>query len=99
MKSLVLCATILAACFAAPASAEIRYDRKLEQAVMAIVAKKMGDLRGAFSHDIEPAIVTAMDRMTTGSTGIETARFAVQASRPDARGGAPMCKVSRIIPF
>ena len=66
---------------------------------MAIVAKKMGDLRGPFSHDSEPAIVAAMDRMTTGSTGIETARFAVQASRPDARGGAPMCKVSRIILF
>ncbi len=97
MKSLMLCATILA--FAAPASAEIRYDRKLEQAVMAIVAKKIGDLRGAFSHDSEPALVAAKDRMTTGSIGIETARFAWQASRPDARGGALMCKVSRIIIF
>ena len=98
MKSLVLCATILAA-FAALASAEIRYDRKLEQAVMAIVAKNIGDLRGAFSHDSEPAIVAAKDRMTTGSIGIETARFAAQASRPDVRGGAPLCRVSRVITF
>ena len=94
MKMLVICGAVLAAT-AAPVAAEIRYDRKLEQAVMEIVAKKMGDLRGGFSHDVKPVMVTVQDRMITGSIGIETARLTTEVDRPDAL----MCKASRIITF
>lgn len=98
MKMLVICAAVLAA-FAAPAAAEIRYDRKIEQAVMEIVAKKMGDLRGGFVYDARPAMIAVPDRMITGSVGIEMARSVVQASRAKAPVGALLCKVSRIISF
>lgn len=40
-----------------PAVADIQYDRKLEQAVLRIVAEKIGTLRGGFAHDVKPAIV------------------------------------------
>ncbi|MES0094055.1 hypothetical protein [Mesorhizobium sp. M0030] len=38
----LLCGAALLAVIAAPAMAETRYDRKLEQAVAGIVARKMG---------------------------------------------------------
>ena len=98
IKTLVFCGAVLAAC-ATPASAEIRYDRKLEQAVMEIVAKKIGDLRGGFSHDARPAIVSVQDRITTGSIGIEMARSMVRASRAQAPADELFCKVTRIIVF
>ena len=47
---------------AAPAAAETRYDRKLEQAVHDIVARKMGDIRGGFSYDAKPQFVVVAGR-------------------------------------
>ena len=99
MKMLVICAAILAA-LGGPAAAEIRYDRKLEQAVMEIVARKIdGELRGGFVYDAKPAMVTVADGMITGSTGIEMARSVVRASRAQAPAEALLCKVTRIIGF
>lgn len=99
MKLLVICAAILAA-LGGPAAGEIRYDRKLERAVMEIVARKMGgDLRGGFVYDARPAMVTVPDRMITGSIGIEMARSVVRASRTQAPADALLCKVTRIIAF
>ena len=99
MKLLVICAAILVA-FGGAVAAEIRYDRKLEQAVMEIVARTMdGDLRGGFLYDAKPAMVTVADRMITGSIGIEMARSVVRASRAQAPAEALLCKVTRIIGF
>ncbi|BCH26167.1 hypothetical protein [Mesorhizobium sp. L-8-3] len=42
---------------APPAVADIQYDCKLEQAVLRIVADKIGTLRGGFAHDVKPALV------------------------------------------
>lgn len=57
MKLLAICAVFVPA-FATIATADSRYDQKLEQAVMAIVAAKIGDIRGGFSYDSHPVFVT-----------------------------------------
>jgi hypothetical protein len=97
MKSLMTCAAVLAV-LAAPVSAETRYDRTLEQAVMDIVAKKMGELRGGFSYDAKPQFVMVQDQMATGSIGIDTAGLSMPAA-PDELMPAVERRVSRIIAF
>jgi hypothetical protein len=47
-----------------PASAEHRYDRKLEQAAMRIVAGKMGDIRGGFTYKQKLQLVIAQDTLS-----------------------------------
>ena len=49
------------------AAAETRYDRKIEQAAAAIVAGKMGELRGGFSFNARLVFVARSDAMNTGS--------------------------------
>lgn len=44
-----------------PVTAEPRYDRKLEQAAMAIVAARIGDIRGGFALEGRPAMVVASE--------------------------------------
>jgi hypothetical protein len=77
MKMKMLCAMIGAA-IAMPAHADIRYDRRLEQAVKAIVAAKIGDIRGGFAFDIDPLHILiraepSRDAATTGSVGTASA--------------------------
>ena len=67
MKSLL--AGVMLALTIMPAAAETQHDRKLEQAVMDIVAAKMGDLRGALPWTMAMAIVSN-DGMTTASVGL-----------------------------
>jgi hypothetical protein len=98
MKNLISAAAMSVA-LAAPAAAEFRYDRKLEQAVMNIVAKKMGELRGGFDYDHEPRLVTPPDRIVTGSVGIENERMAARALRAEAPAARAVRKASRIITF
>lgn len=57
----LLCGVGLLAVIAAPAIAETRYDRKLEKAVVEIVAGKMGDIRGGFSYKQVPQLVVVPD--------------------------------------
>lgn len=56
MKTLLAVALLLATPMA-PAAAETRHDAKLEQAVMNIVASKMGDIRGGISYRRKPETV------------------------------------------
>lgn len=49
MKKMLNAAAILAVATVS-SSAEMRYDEKLEKAAMAIVAEKIGDIRGGFSY-------------------------------------------------
>ena len=58
---MLLCGAALLAVIAAPAVAETRYDRKLEQAVVEIVAGKMGNIRGGFSYKQVPQLVVVPD--------------------------------------
>ncbi len=46
---------------ATPALAGERYDRKLEQAAMRIVAERIGDIRGGFSYGQKPRLVEAQE--------------------------------------
>lgn len=73
MKTL-LCGAALLASLAAPAAAEMRYDRNLEKAVMNIVARKIGGLRGGFTYKQAPQFVVVQDRMSTGSLPTEVPR-------------------------
>ena len=98
MKALIGCAVLLAV-LATPAMAGSRYDRKLEEAVLGIVAAKMGDLRAGFAYDAKPQIIAGEDSMFTGSIGIETARQATPAPEPERITKADERKVSRVIAY
>ncbi len=98
MKALMTCGAVLAV-LAAPAAAGSRYDRKLEQAILNIVAGKMGDIRGGFTFDARPQLVVSRDTMFTVSIGIETARLAKPLSIPSGITLADQRKVSRIIAY
>lgn len=102
MKMPMICIAMLAA-FGMPATADTQYDRKLEKAVMGIVAGKMGALRGSFAYDVKPAFVVfpdpvAPDPVVTGSIamGIPTA---VTGAWQDGLALAIDRKVSRVITF
>jgi hypothetical protein len=74
MKALVCAA--LAIALVGPATAQSRYDRKLEEAVMAIVAAKIGDIRGGFAFDAKPVMVIVQDNTVMGTTDMNAARLA-----------------------
>lgn len=82
MKTLIV-GVALFAVLIAPVSAETRHDRKLEQAMMDILAAKIGNIRGGFAYDREPEFVTARDEVTTGSiaTDSRTGRLVRAAGR------------------
>ena len=71
MRGLVCAATVIA--LTGQATPEPRYDRKLEEAVMAIVAAKMGDIRGGFAFDAKPMMVVVRDDIVMGTTDITAA--------------------------
>ena len=58
---------------AGQATAQPRYDRKLEEAVMAIVAAKIGDIRGGFAFDAKPVMVVVQNDVVMGTTDINSA--------------------------
>jgi len=68
MKALIWAALALAV--PGSAAAEPRYDRKLEEAVMAIVAAKMGDIRGGFALDARPVMVIVQNDAVMATTDI-----------------------------
>ena len=72
MKALV-CATAAMA-LAGPATAGDRYDRKLEEAVIAIVAASIGDIRGGFALDAKPVMVIVQDNTVMGTTDMNVGR-------------------------
>ncbi|MEW9806946.1 hypothetical protein [Mesorhizobium marinum] len=69
MKALLFLVLVLAS--VGPASTQSRYDRKLEAAAMAIVAAKMGDLRGGFGLNDKPVIVFRRDEIIMGTTDMK----------------------------
>lgn len=69
------------------ASAETRYDRRIEEAAIGIVAEKIGDIRGGFSFDARPVFVTdGKDAIRTGSVA---APRAAESADPWRDGLAP----------
>ncbi|MBA3449181.1 MAG: hypothetical protein H0T56_16560 [Pseudaminobacter sp.] len=106
MRTLLSGAVVLAV-FSAPAAAGPRYDIKLEKAVMAIVAKRIGDIRGGFSLDRKPEFVqpapdaaeVATDPVETGSVDIPRTHSDRLVVAKDDHAAMSERKVSRIIAF
>lgn len=68
MKALVCAISVLV--LAAPASSGARYDRKLEEAAAAIVAARIGDIRGSFAFGVKPTMVVVRDDVVMSTTEI-----------------------------
>lgn len=60
MGRILLAAAVLAA-MTTGATAEARYDRSIDQAAAAIVAEKIGVIRGGFEFDEMPEFVSPVD--------------------------------------
>ena len=73
MKALV-CAG-LAIVLIGPAMAQDRYDRKLEEAATAIVAARIGDIRGGFALNAKPVMVIVQDATVMGTTDLNAAQL------------------------
>jgi hypothetical protein len=73
MKALI-CAG-LAIVLIGPATARDRYDRKLEEAAMAIVAARIGDIRGGFALNAKPVMVIVQDATVMGTTDLNAAQL------------------------
>ena len=70
------------------ATAEPRYDRKLEEAVMAIVAGKIGDIRGGFALDARPILVVVQNDIIMGTSDMRAARLAPWDAPPEGMAHA-----------
>ncbi len=79
-----LSAVAVLAMFAAPAFAEMRYDHKIEQAAMEIVAGKIGDIRGGFSYAQKVQLVVRQGevRHAGGQAPTVSADNAAKGGRP-----------------
>ncbi len=60
-------------------AAEQRYDRRLEEAAMAIIAARIGDIRGGFAFGGRPVMVIA----PKGDAAADNARMAATERLPD----------------
>ncbi|MEP9370906.1 hypothetical protein [Mesorhizobium sp. KR1-2] len=96
MKILPTGAVLLAASMT-PAAAETRYDVKLEQAVMDIVASRMGELRGSFAFRRKPEFVILSDDSASNHTSLETERTELNRRFADGRHPVSERKISRVI--
>ncbi|MER9666938.1 hypothetical protein [Mesorhizobium sp. M0185] len=85
----------LAAIFAASAGAETRCDRKLEEAVMGIVAGKIGEIRGGFSYKQAPQFVVMPDTLPKASISVDRPRPQVFGDSSDGPTPAAERRVSR----
>ncbi|MER8635810.1 hypothetical protein [Mesorhizobium sp. M1365] len=87
----------LAAIFVVSAGAETRYDRKLEKAVMGIVAGKIGEIRGGFSYRQAPQFVIVPDTLPKASISVDRPRPQVFGDSSDGLVPAVERRVSRTI--
>lgn len=69
------------AMLATTASAESRYDRRLEQAVMDIVAGKIGEIRGGLAFNAEKIWIS--DQVATASVGLSFGDVSVSSGWQD----------------
>lgn len=95
MRTMLVCAAVAA--LATSAAAEIRYDRKLEAAVMQRVAARIGDIRGGFDPAAPVVFFRAADPIVTGSVSQEEWPSLRGAIVPPAGQGVPLRKVSRVV--
>ena len=90
--------TVFGLSLTASANAEMRYDRKIEEAVKTIVAGKIGDIRGSFDVGHDPKFVMLPEQAPTASTMVQTTRSA-WSNAPAVVATAPKPKPSSIVAF
>jgi hypothetical protein len=103
----LLSGAALLAVMAASAAAEPRHDVRLEQAAMQIVAQKVGDIRGGFSHEEKPVFIRTASALVNRTTDpIETGTVTPAKVYSDRRVMTPdditalrQRRVSRVIVF
>ena len=103
----LLSGAALSAVLAASAAAGPRHDVWLEKAAMQVVARKIGDIRGGFTHEENPVFVRTASAASVGPTDpIETGTVSAGKIYSDRRVMTPddiadlrRRKVSRIIAF
>ncbi len=93
----LLCGVAFLAVIVAPATAETRYDRNLEQAAMSIVAGKMGDIRGGFSYKQVPQLVVLPDPVPAPAVATGHPREQASGDRDDGLSPAIERQVSRTV--
>jgi hypothetical protein len=100
----LLSGAALSAVMAASAAAEPRHDLRLEQAAMKIVADRIGEIRGGFSHEEKPVFIRTASASVSPTDPIETG--AVPKVYSDRRVMTPgdiaalrQRKISRVIVF
>lgn len=86
MKALVCAVSVIA--LAGPSTAQSRYDRRLEEAVIAIVAAKIGDIRGGFAFGAKPVMVVVQDNIVMGTTDMDVTRLAPPDTPPEGMARA-----------
>lgn len=96
MKGVLVCAAAFAA-MASSAAAEIRYDRKLEAAVMERVAARIGGIRGGFELGRSAVFLHLPDPIVTGSVEKSQAPAGQEAATLPAFPAKSGRKVSRIV--
>jgi len=79
---------------AAPVAADTHYDRNLEKAVVDIVARKMGNIRGGFSYKQIPQLVMLPEAASAAPVPVEPRK---QASNNDGLMPAVERPVSRTV--
>ncbi len=92
MRTILACAGALAV-LAASAQAGERYDRKLEDAVKARIAEKIGDIRGGFDHGAG-AVFVQPDALTRGGP-VPSAAVRKRESRASGGQGSLTLAVDR----
>ena len=94
------------AVLAAAAAAEPRHDVRLEQAAMKIVAQRIGDIRGGFSHEETPVFIRTASASVGATDPIETGTVVAvkiysdrRIMTPDDIAALRRRKISRVILF
>jgi hypothetical protein len=102
----LLCGAAILAVLAASAAAGPRHDVRLELAAMQIVAQRIGDIRGGFSHEETPVFIQTASASAGPTDPIETGTVTAAKIHSDRRVMAPddiaalrQRKVSRVIVF
>lgn len=74
---------LLCAIAATPGLAESRYDRKLEQAAIDIVAGKIGDIRGGLTFNAKGIFITVQDLVSTGPVASRSVTVLAEPAKAD----------------
>lgn len=85
MRTMLACMALFATLIGST-GAEPRYDRKLEAAVKANIAKSIGDIRSGFEPGQSPEFVGGGNSLPTGSVKDDASAAGMSRAAPESRG-------------